>query len=90
MAPIETDFIVSETPKMTKQRTLTDMLTTCNNGIHRKFKQNSFFSKIPEKPKDFRNFEVKNGLVYFKKQENHLPCVLKMKIIIIAEMCVES
>jgi len=50
-ASIEADPIVSETPEMTEQPTLTDMLTTCNDGIdlikeiHGKFGQDLFFSK---------------------------------------------
>ena len=86
MTPIEAILPIAEVPELTKQPTLADMLTTCHDGIylvnniHGNYKQDSFFRKIIEKPKDFQNFEVKNGLIYLKEQENRLLCIPKILV----------
>jgi hypothetical protein len=44
------------------------------------YKNDSLFKSILDKPKDFRNFEVLNELIYLKLDGKNLLCIPKMTI----------
>jgi hypothetical protein len=43
------------------------------------YEDDVFFKNILEKPKEFRNFEVENGLIYLKDSDHRVLCVPKME-----------
>ena len=45
-----------------------------------KYGSDSFFRSILDKPNDFRNFEVKDQLIYLKKQGTKVLCIPKIEI----------
>ena len=45
-----------------------------------RFKEDQFFQKILNKPKEFRNFEVKEQLIYLKRDDRQVLCVPKVLI----------
>jgi hypothetical protein len=66
--------------------TLPQMLSTDTtgidfiNGIQGKYRKDPFYKNIIDKPKDFRNFEVTDGLVYRKEHERTLLCIPDIRI----------
>jgi hypothetical protein len=53
-----------------------DLLTE----LHEKYHLDSAYQAILAKPSDFRNFEVKNQVVYLKKPEKRILCIPKVLI----------
>ncbi|KAJ3858239.1 hypothetical protein EV359DRAFT_88041 [Lentinula novae-zelandiae] len=43
--------------------------------IRNQYGKDSMFKKIIEKPKEFRNFEIVDGLVYLKMQDRKVLCI---------------
>ncbi|KAJ3899346.1 hypothetical protein F5879DRAFT_811067, partial [Lentinula edodes] len=43
--------------------------------LRNQYKNDTMFKKIIEKPKEFRNFEIVNGLVYLKMQDRKVLCI---------------
>lgn len=60
--------------------------TTCENGldliqsIKDTYVEDPFFDVILKNPKEFRNYEVSDGLIYIKERENKLLCIPHVKI----------
>ena len=48
--------------------------------LHGKYKLDPAFQPIIDKPKDFRNFEVNEQLIYLKKQDQKVLCIPKIEI----------
>ncbi|CAA7257324.1 unnamed protein product [Cyclocybe aegerita] len=48
--------------------------------LRNNYANDPFFTKILEKPKEFHNFEVENGIVYLKEHERKLLCIPKLLI----------
>jgi len=65
---------------------LPQLLTTSLGGIDiieeiwNKYQLDKFYAKIVEKPKEFRNFEVDNGLIYLKERNKRVLCIPKINI----------
>ena len=66
--------------------TLPQMLSEDTNGINLieeikgRFAEDQLFKKVLDDPKAFRNFTVKDGLIYLKEQEKELLCIPKVMI----------
>jgi hypothetical protein len=50
------------------------------SGVRDKYKEDPFFRVILEKPKEYRNFEYKEGLIYLKDNDTRTLCVPKALI----------
>ena len=48
--------------------------------IRGKYSHDPFFQVILEQPKDFRNFEEKDQLIYLKEHEKRVLCIPKILI----------
>ena len=65
---------------------LTDLVSSSQEGIdllselRKNYHKDPFFELILKKPKEYRNFEVENGLVYLKEKESRLICIPKVLI----------
>ena len=65
---------------------LTDLVSSSQGGIdllselRKNYHKDPFFELILKKPKEYRNFEVDNGLVYLKEKESRLICIPKVLI----------
>ena len=44
------------------------------------YQEDPIFQSVLDKPKEFRNFKVKDGLVYLKLNGTNLLCIFKMMI----------
>jgi hypothetical protein len=85
---VNTPTVQRETQEGTQKEfpTLPQMLTQSMTGIdlvreiRGKYKSDSFFNKIVENPKSFRNFVEENGLIYLKEKEKRLLCIPKILI----------
>lgn len=66
--------------------TLPELISSNLNGINlekelqNKYSEDSFFHTILKNPKDFRNFECKDGLIYLKENDHTLLCIPKILI----------
>jgi len=65
---------------------LTDLVSSSQEGIdlqselRKSYHKDPFFDLILKKPNEYRNFEVKNGLIYLKEKEHRLMCIPKVMI----------
>jgi len=65
---------------------LVDFVSSSNEGIDLlkelagKYKDDPFYEKIIKSPKEFRNFEVENDLIYLKEKESKVLCIPKVII----------
>ena len=50
------------------------------NKIHGKYHQDPAFQVILQKPGDFRNFEIKDQLIYLKESDRKVLCIPKVLI----------
>jgi hypothetical protein len=88
MEAFQKEVQITETniaPEPNPDASLVNMLES-DNGIDLlrelkgKYQDDPTFKSIIEKPKEFRNFEVKNDLIYLKQDEKSLLCVPKIII----------
>ncbi|KAE9401245.1 hypothetical protein BT96DRAFT_745930, partial [Gymnopus androsaceus JB14] len=80
--PVETDDVPRESTNtsllaaLTASRSKLDLEVILKN----QYKNDSIFKKIIDKPKDFQNFEVSDGLVYLKLRDRKVLCIPKLTI----------
>jgi len=66
--------------------TLVDIVSSSAEGIDlikeisNRYSEDPFFEIILTKPSDFRNFEVKSGLIYLHERENSILCIPKVMV----------
>ncbi len=65
-----------ETPLLTQSNLGLDILSE----IQGKYDKDPFFRVILEKPNDFRNFEIKNQMIYLRENDRRVLCVPKILI----------
>jgi hypothetical protein len=83
----QTDQITesNEAPDLNPEITLVNILQNdagidLLNNLKGHYKNDPFFKSIMEKPKEFRNFEVKDELIYLKMDGKNLLCIPKLMI----------
>ena len=73
-------------PRQADQSLLVDLITSDAENVNllkelcNKYSEDSFFKMVIEKPTDYCNFEVKNGLIYLKERESLLLCIPRVLI----------
>lgn len=74
------DILSEDSLGLTEVIALGDPSLDIHRSIANRYHEDPFYKEILNQPKNFKNFEVSNGLIFLKDQERRILCIPDVKI----------